>query len=111
MSGIITIVTFGAIEIMLHVFLVVGVWIVYAKSKMKKPLDCSSLIRPAVKAKKIGIILSLIIATLLGIISCIMILIKNDDVETYLLNANLPDVGRIIALNTMVNLRLAGLLI
>ena len=30
-----------------------------------------------------------------------------DDVETYLLNANLPDVGRIIALNTMVNLRLA----
>ena len=65
MSGIITIVTFGAIEIMLHVFLVVGVWIVYAKSKMKKPLDCSSLIRPAVKAKKIGIILSLIIVLII----------------------------------------------
>ena len=90
MSGIITIITFGAIEIMLHVFLVVGVWIVYAKSKMKKPLNCSSLIRPAVKAKNIGIILSLIIATLLvtalvtlGIISCIMCLIKHNDVETY----------------------------
>ncbi len=83
MSGIITIITFGAIEIMLHVFLVVGVWIVYAKSKMKKPLNCSSLIRPAVKAKNIGIILSLIIATLLGIISCIMCLIKYNDVETY----------------------------
>lgn len=83
MSGIITIITFGAIEIMLHVFLVVGVWIVYAKSKMKKPLNCSSLIRPAVKAKNIGIILSLIIATLLGIISCIMCLIKYNDAETY----------------------------
>ena len=72
----------GTIEIMIHIFLIVGCWIVYVKSR-KGTLNDLSLIRPAVKAQNIAIILSLILAALCGILCSLFILI-DEDIEGYL---------------------------